>query len=118
MGNGQALLGMPDTEALNIINLNIHSIQAEISSCKTNREQEMHAMADSCTNMDTGEINIQDANGQNNQNVSNNSVNYFFSSSNITVDKRQSSEMTKRIMTGLAMYLMALGASKAPFLYS
>ena len=27
-GNGQALLGMPDTAALNIINLNIDSIQA------------------------------------------------------------------------------------------
>ena len=28
-GNGQALLGMPDTNALNIIKINIHSIGAE-----------------------------------------------------------------------------------------
>ena len=28
-GNGQALLGLPDTEALNMINLNIDSIEAE-----------------------------------------------------------------------------------------
>ena len=28
-GNGQVLLGMPDTDALNIINMNIHSIGAE-----------------------------------------------------------------------------------------
>ena len=34
-GNGQALLGMPDTAALNIINLNIDSIQKEIRNCKT-----------------------------------------------------------------------------------
>ena len=41
--NGQALLGLPDTVALNIINLNIDSIQKEIRECKTNRGQEMHA---------------------------------------------------------------------------
>ena len=66
LANGQVLLGMPDTAALNIITLNIDSIQTEIASCKTNREQEMHTMAEGCTNMDTGEINKQDANGQNN----------------------------------------------------
>ena len=33
--NGQALLGMPDMAALNIINLNINSIQAVIPECKT-----------------------------------------------------------------------------------
>ena len=36
-GNSQALLGMPDTAALNIINLNIDSIKKEIRNCKTNR---------------------------------------------------------------------------------
>ena len=49
-GNGQALLGMPDTAVLNIINLNIDSIQAEIVSSKTNRGQEIHTIAESCTN--------------------------------------------------------------------
>ena len=91
---------MPDTAALNIINLNIDSLQAEIASCKTNREQEMQAMAEGCTNTDTGEINKHDANSQNDQNISNNSnnsVNYFFSSSNIMDDKKQNSEMTKKI---------------------
>ena len=34
-GNGQALVGMPDMAALNIINLNIDSIQKEIRDCKT-----------------------------------------------------------------------------------
>ena len=36
-GKGQVLLGMPDTAALNIINLNNDSIQAEVISCKINR---------------------------------------------------------------------------------
>ena len=35
-GNGQALLGMPDTAVLNIINLNIDSIQVVTLECKTN----------------------------------------------------------------------------------
>ena len=33
-GNGQALLGLPDTAVLNIIYLNIDSIQKEIRECK------------------------------------------------------------------------------------
>ena len=35
LGNDQALLGMPDIAALQILNINIDSIQAEIGSCKT-----------------------------------------------------------------------------------
>ena len=109
---------MPDTAALNIINLNIDSIQAEIASCKTNREQEVQAMAEGCTNMDTGEINKQDANGQNDQNVSNNSnnsVNYFFSSSNIMADKKQSSEMTQKIHERFGNIFNGIGCFEGTF---
>ena len=49
-GNGQALLGMPDTVALNIINLNIDSIQKEIRECKPDKGQGMHADTEDCTN--------------------------------------------------------------------
>ena len=35
-GNGQVLLRMPDMAALNIINLNIDSIQAEVAEFKIN----------------------------------------------------------------------------------
>ena len=52
-GNSQALLGMPDKVVLNIINLNIDSIQKEIRNCKTNRGQEMHVVAEDCTNRDS-----------------------------------------------------------------
>ena len=108
---------MPDTAALNIINLNIDSIQVEIASCKTNREQEMHAMAEGCTNRDAGEIK-QDANGQNHQNISNNSnnsANYFFSSSNIMVDNRQSGKMTQKIHNRFGIIFNGIGHFKGMF---
>ena len=53
-GNGQALLGMPDTAALKIIKLSIDSIQVEVVECKINTEQEMHMVAKVCTNRDEG----------------------------------------------------------------
>ena len=61
-GNGQALLRMPDTAALKIINLNIDSIQAEVAECKTNTKQEMHTVSKGHTNMDAGVNTQQDAN--------------------------------------------------------
>ena len=86
---------MPDMAVLNIINLNIDSIQAEIVECKTNRGQETHAVMEGCTNMDAGVITMQDANGQNNQNNPNKSLNYFYLSNNIDADKGKSSAMTQ-----------------------
>ena len=44
---------MSDTVALNIINLNIDSIQVVTSECKTNREQETHTGIKDCTNKST-----------------------------------------------------------------
>ena len=41
LGNGQVLLGMPDTAALNIININIDSLEAEDTqreNCNTNTD--------------------------------------------------------------------------------
>ena len=55
---------MPDTVVLNIINLNIDSIQKEIRNCKTNRGQEMHAATEDCTNKDSHSAAKQDDNGQ------------------------------------------------------
>ena len=66
-GNSQALLGMPDTAALNIINLNIDSIQKEIRECKTNRGQEMQADAKDCTNKAAHSAAKQDGNSQQHQ---------------------------------------------------
>ena len=41
LGNSQILLGIPDTMALHIINLNFDSIQAEAVECRTNTKQEV-----------------------------------------------------------------------------
>ena len=76
-GNGQALLGLPDRVALNIINLNIDSIQKEIKECKTNRGQETHAEAKDYTNMGAQSTVKQDSNGQ--QHQINKLINYFYS---------------------------------------
>ena len=52
-GDGQALLGMPDTVALNLINLNIDSIQTVAAECKTNKKQKTHTGGVACTNTST-----------------------------------------------------------------
>ena len=87
---------MPDTAVLNISNLHIDSIQVEIMKCKTNRGQETHDVPEGCTNRDTEVITKQDANGQNNLNNSNKSINYFQSSKDTDADKRKSSIMTQK----------------------
>ena len=50
---GQVLLGMPDTAVLNLINLNIDSIQAITAKCKTNKEQEACTGIEGCINKNT-----------------------------------------------------------------
>ena len=65
LGNGQVLLRMPDTAVLNILNLNIDSIQAQVANCRTNREQETHKVVEGCTNTNTAGIIKQKSNGQN-----------------------------------------------------
>ena len=65
-----------------------------------------------------GKSTNKDANGQNDQNVSNNSdnsVNYFFFSSNITADKRQSSKMTQRIHDRFSNIFNGIGCFEGTF---
>ena len=114
-GNGQMLLRMPDVAALNIINLNIDSIQAEIMNCKTSTGQERHAAVEGCTNRDTGGVIKQEANGQNGQNHSNKSINYFYSSHNTDADKRKSSTMTQKIHDTFSNIFNGIGYFKGTF---
>ena len=88
---------MPDMAVLNIININIDSIQAEITNNKTNRRQETYGVVKGCANRDAGLIGKQAANGQNDQNHSNKLINYFYSSKDEVTDKRKSSIMTQKI---------------------
>ena len=62
-GNGQVLIVMPDATSLNIVKINIDSIQAEIAECKTSNKQETQGGAKCYTNMDVDTVNKQDANG-------------------------------------------------------
>ena len=115
LGNGQALLGMPDTAALNIINGNIDYIQVEITECKTNIGLETHAIAKGCTNVDAVVINKQDANGQNDQNPSNKSINYFYSLNSIDADKRESSAMMQKIHEKFGNIFNGIGCFEGTF---
>ena len=96
-GNVQTLIGMPDAKSLDIIKVNIDSIQVEISQGKTNSNQETQTDTDSCTNMKRDAINKQDTNIQKEQDMSINPINYFASSINIDADKRTSIKMTQII---------------------
>ena len=94
-GNSQALLGIPDMAVLNIINLNIDSIQKEIREYKTNRGQETYADTEDCTNKAAYSTAKQDGNGQ--QHQANKLINYFYSSNNTDTDKSKTNAMTQRI---------------------
>ena len=96
---------MPDTALLNIINVNIDSIQAEgtqrencntnLSDAKTsNIKQETHGAKECCTNTDEGLKNTNNVNGLDSNTNTNTITNYFLLSPNIEIDKRKSTELT------------------------
>ena len=103
--NGQMLLGMADTAAPKIINVNIDSIQAvgmQKEECNTNIDdakesnttQEAHVMKEGCTNMD-GDLKVDNnINSYNNNTNVNTLTNYFLSSPNVKEDKRKSIRLT------------------------
>ena len=91
---------MPDTAALNIINVNIDSIEAEgtqkencntnISDAQTsNVKQETHGAKENCLNTDEDLENINNANGLDSNTNTNTLTNNFLSSPNIEIDKRK-----------------------------
>ena len=107
-GSGQALLGMPDTAALKIINVNIYSIEAARTwkeDCNTNmananesdNRQEAHVVKESCTNIDEDLVLDNNVNRSSNNTSINTLTNYFLSSPNMEVDKRKSIELSQII---------------------
>ena len=85
-GNSHALLKMPDTAALHLINVNNDSLQAEAAECKTNTDnvresnitQEMHVVETDCANMDADSKTKHRINAQDNEDNVNKTSNYFF----------------------------------------
>ena len=106
--NGQVLLGMPDTAALNVSNLNIDSTEAVSTwkeNCNTNIgdankpniRQGTRVAKESCTNTDEDLKIANNFNRPNNNNSINKLTNYFLPSPNVEVDKRKSIELTQKI---------------------
>ena len=125
-GNGQALLGMPDTAVLNSINLNTGSIQTVTAECKINKKQETHTGIVACTNTSTtwGEDakdnsvrgdNKQDTNGHSHPVDKHISINYFYLSNNIDADKRSSTDMMQKIHTRFGSVFNGIGCFKGTF---
>ena len=112
-GNSQALLGMLDMVVLNIINLNIDSIQKEIRDYKTNRGQKTHAGTEDCTKKDAHGTAKQDGNGQ--QHQANKLINYFYSLNNIDADKSKSNTMTQRIHETYGEIFNGIGCFEGTF---
>ena len=108
-GNSQALLRMLDTAVLNIINLNIDSIQREIRNCKAKRGQEMCTVTEDCTNKDAQKAVKQDDNGLQHRRQANKLINYFYSSNNTVTDKSNSSVMMQRIHEMLGNVFNGIG---------
>ena len=113
--NGQALIGMSDMASLEIIKINIDSIQAERSECKANNKQEAQTDTASCTNMRRSAINKQDTNIQRQQDTPINTINYFTSSTNTDPDKRKSSEMMQIIHNKFGDVFNGFGCFKGTF---
>ena len=117
---------MPDTAALQIINVNIDSIEAASmwkEECNTNigdakesnTRQEAHVAKKSCTNMYEGLKVANNVSGSSNNTSINTLTNYFLSSPNIEVDKRKSIELTLRIHNVFDNVLNGIGCFEGTF---
>ena len=125
-GNDQVPLGMPDTTALKIININIDSIEAASTwkeECNTNigdakesnTRQEAHVVKKSYTNMYKDLKVVNNDNWSSSKTSINTLTNYFLSSPNIEVDKRKSIKITQRIHNVFDNVFNGIGCFKGTF---
>ena len=121
--NGQALLGMPDTAALKIIDINIDSIQAEKEKFNTNignakesnRAQGACVGGKSWTNMDANSKVNNKVNGHSDNINPNTITKYFLSSPNVEADKRKSIELMQKVHNAFGDMLNGIGCFKGTF---
>ena len=122
-GNAQALLGMPDTAALNIINVNIEAEDTQEENCNTNIsdaktanvKQETHGAKDRCTNTN---VYLQSPNNINRSDNNTNTItlrNRFLSSPNMEIDKRKSAELTQKIYNVFDNIFTGIGCFEGTF---
>ena len=125
-GNGQALLGIPDTAALKIININIDSFNAEDTqkdNCNTNidaakvsnAKQEIHGARKRCTNMDGIFKSTNNSNGSTLNANANTLTKYFLSCPNTEIDKRKSAKLTQQIHTEFYNVFNDIGCFEGTF---
>ena len=99
---------MQDTDALQITNINIDFIDAEIvgdtewyvktsTAQESNTKQETDGTAECCTNTDSFSKSTNNSSKSVVNNNSNKSTNYFLSGSNFDLDKEKSAELTQEI---------------------
>ena len=117
------LLGMPDTAALKIINIDIDSLEAEDTqkdNCNTttkvsNAKQEIHGARKCCMNTD----GIFKANNNNSGSLINPKANtatiYFLSCPNVETDIRKSAELTQQIHTEFDDVFNGIGCFEAHY---
>ena len=121
--NGQALLGMPDTAALKIINIHIDSIQAVKEECNTNSgnakesntKQEVHVVEKCCINTEADSKVINNVNSHNDNSNVNTLTNYFLSSPNVEANKRKSIKLTWRVCNIIGNLFNGIGHFKGTF---
>ena len=117
---------MPDTAALKIININIHSIEAastQRENCNTNigdtrkpyTRQKTPVTKESCTNMDEDLKITDNVNGYSNNTNTKTLTNYFLSSPNMEVDKRKSIELMQKIHNVFDNVFIGIGCFKRMF---
>ena len=125
LGNGQALFGIQDTDALNIIKININSIGTEYTRdgnwCAnmhtvqgSNPKQETNAVEKCCTNMDSSSNSTENNTKPLVKTKANKSTEYFLSGANYDSNKQVLKQHSRYIET-LMMCLMVLVALKAHF---
>ena len=110
---------------LNLINLNIDSLQTVTAKCKTNKEQEAHTSIEGSTNKNTtgdescknntSVANKQDTNGHSHPWDKHISINYFHSLNNIDADRRSSITMMQSIHSRFGNVFNGIGCFEGAF---
>ena len=126
LGIGKALLGMPDIDALNIININIHSIAIKHyggnDNCCTNKATAQHADTTQETiRTEKCYSNTDDISKSDNtekpivNNKLSNTIDYFLLGSNCDSAKKKSAEITQQLQRDFEDVFYGIGCFDCTF---
>ena len=117
---------MPDTDALQIININIDSIDAEGvgnsqwnintgATQESNTKQETHGPAKCCANTDSISKSTNNSNKSTVDTNTNKPTKYFLSGPSCETDKRKSTELTQQIHKEFHIVFNGIGCFEGTF---